>query len=103
MRQRFGGQYGATAAADLIIQYGGSAKPENVVELFAQPDVDGALVGGASLNARAVLGNYQFGTGVIRSVPRPLDLYTCRLPRSLKSFPAGDSAPCCFLSSICAI
>jgi triosephosphate isomerase len=36
--------------ADLIrIQYGGSVKPENITELMSQPDVDGALVGGASL------------------------------------------------------
>ena len=32
------------------IQYGGSVKPENVYDLMAQPDVDGALVGGASLD-----------------------------------------------------
>jgi triosephosphate isomerase len=34
---------------DLPVLYGGSAKPENAEELFAEPDVDGALVGGASL------------------------------------------------------
>jgi len=34
---------------DVPVLYGGSAKPENVPELFAEPDVDGALVGGASL------------------------------------------------------
>jgi len=33
--------------------YGGSVKPENAVSLLAQPDIDGALVGGASLNANA--------------------------------------------------
>jgi triosephosphate isomerase len=33
------------------IQYGGSVKPENAAELMSQPDVDGALVGGASLKA----------------------------------------------------
>jgi triosephosphate isomerase len=54
LRARFG------AAADQIrIQYGGSVKPENAAELMAQPDVDGALVGGASLEpesfARIVL------------------------------------------------
>ncbi|AKU90460.1 triose-phosphate isomerase [Vulgatibacter incomptus] len=39
-------------AADCVpIQYGGSVKPENAAELMAQPDVDGALVGGASLSA----------------------------------------------------
>jgi triosephosphate isomerase (TIM) len=35
---------------DLPVIYGGSVKPENAVELLAQPDVDGALVGGASLD-----------------------------------------------------
>jgi triosephosphate isomerase len=33
------------------IQYGGSVKPENAAELLGQPDIDGALVGGASLKA----------------------------------------------------
>lgn len=37
-------------AESLRIQYGGSVKPENTVQLISQPDVDGALVGGASLN-----------------------------------------------------
>jgi triosephosphate isomerase len=44
LRTRFG------AGGDAIrIQYGGSVKPENAAELMAQPDIDGALVGGASL------------------------------------------------------
>ena len=44
LRERFG------AAGDTIrIQYGGSVKPDNVAELMAQPDIDGGLVGGASL------------------------------------------------------
>ncbi|MGF1742845.1 triose-phosphate isomerase [Vibrio profundum] len=38
-------------AEQLIIQYGGSVKPENAQAYFSQPDIDGALVGGASLNA----------------------------------------------------
>jgi triosephosphate isomerase len=37
------------AAEEIRIQYGGSVKPDNVAELIAQPDIDGALVGGASL------------------------------------------------------
>jgi len=41
---------GGTAAA-VRIQYGGSVKPDNISELMAQPDIDGALVGGASLDA----------------------------------------------------
>jgi triosephosphate isomerase (TIM) len=38
------------AAARVRVLYGGSVKPENAAELFAQPDIDGALVGGASLD-----------------------------------------------------
>ena len=39
-----------TTANALRIQYGGSVKPSNITELMAQPDIDGALVGGASLD-----------------------------------------------------
>ena len=42
--------FGADAAAAVRIQYGGSVKPANAAELMAQQDIDGALVGGASLN-----------------------------------------------------
>jgi len=42
--------YDKETAQDLRIQYGGSVKPENITELMQQPDVDGALVGGASLD-----------------------------------------------------
>ncbi|MCB0964148.1 MAG: triose-phosphate isomerase, partial [Acidimicrobiales bacterium] len=42
---------GAEAAASVRIQYGGSVKPGNAAELMGQPDIDGALVGGASLVA----------------------------------------------------
>ena len=44
-------KYGATIADGIRILYGGSVKPSNVAEIVAQPDVDGALVGGASLDA----------------------------------------------------
>ncbi|HRN54878.1 MAG TPA: triose-phosphate isomerase [Agriterribacter sp.] len=44
-------QYGDTAAGEVPILYGGSVKGSNAKELFAQPDVDGGLVGGASLIA----------------------------------------------------
>ena len=43
--------HGTEAAENLRILYGGSVKPDNIVELMAQADVDGALVGGASLDA----------------------------------------------------
>ena len=42
---------GPQAAESIRIQYGGSVKPENTAELLSQPDIDGALVGGASLKA----------------------------------------------------
>ena len=41
----------ADTAARVRIQYGGSVKPSNMAELISQPDVDGALVGGASLES----------------------------------------------------
>src|SRR5665213_132390 len=44
-------KYNQEAAEALRIQYGGSVKPENIKQLMAQPDIDGALVGGASLKA----------------------------------------------------
>ena len=43
--------YGAPIADAMRVQYGGSVKPGNIRELMAQPDVDGALVGGASLSS----------------------------------------------------
>jgi triosephosphate isomerase (TIM) len=42
------------------IQYGGSVKPDNVDELMAQPDIDGALVGGAALVAESFLRIVQY-------------------------------------------
>lgn len=44
-------QYGEEAAENMTILYGGSCKPSNADELFSCPDVDGGLIGGASLNA----------------------------------------------------
>ncbi len=49
IRERLGQLFGAAGEA-IRIQYGGSVKPDNVAELMAQPDIDGALVGGASLD-----------------------------------------------------
>src|SRR6478735_5942012 len=45
-------QYSSEAADEITILYGGSVKAANAAELFASPDVDGGLVGGASLNAK---------------------------------------------------
>ena len=52
IRQRLRAWFGADAAELCHILYGGSVKPENIRDLITQPDVDGALVGGASLDVR---------------------------------------------------
>ncbi|WP_126972784.1 triose-phosphate isomerase [Gynurincola endophyticus] len=51
IRGVFAAQYGVDVANNLSILYGGSVKGSNATEIFSQPDVDGGLVGGASLNA----------------------------------------------------
>jgi len=55
IRQRLQEWCGAGAAGTCRLIYGGSVKPANTAELIAQPDVDGALVGGASLNVGSFL------------------------------------------------
>ncbi len=55
IRDQIGGILGAPAAEQMVIQYGGSVKPDNAAEIMRQPDVDGALVGGASLKAESFL------------------------------------------------
>jgi triosephosphate isomerase len=52
--------YDENTAASVRIQYGGSVKPDNVDELMAQADIDGALVGGASLKANDFLRIVQY-------------------------------------------
>ena len=51
IRQTIADKFGAEAADNTTILYGGSCKPSNAKELFAKPDVDGGLIGGASLKA----------------------------------------------------
>src|SRR5262249_11674378 len=53
IRRQIGSRTSATTAERIRILYGGSVKPENVDALMAEPDIDGALVGGASLDAVA--------------------------------------------------
>jgi triosephosphate isomerase len=55
LRQRIGEMFGDQTAAALLVQDGGSVTPDNAAALLRQPDVDGALVGGASLNAEHFL------------------------------------------------
>lgn len=52
IRTHLASQYGDEIANEISILYGGSCKPDNARELFANPDVDGGLIGGASLNSR---------------------------------------------------
>ena len=51
IRSVIAGQFGEEIAQDTTILYGGSCKPSNAKELFAKPDIDGGLIGGASLKA----------------------------------------------------
>lgn len=55
IRQRLKQWFGLDASERCRILYGGSVKPDNIATLIAQPDVDGALVGGASLDAASFL------------------------------------------------
>ncbi|QBQ07393.1 triosephosphate isomerase [Spiroplasma gladiatoris] len=56
IRDYLASMYGQEFANEVLIQYGGSVKPENIKEILAQPDIDGALVGGASLVEDSYLG-----------------------------------------------
>lgn len=51
IRKTLAEKFGAEVADDTTILYGGSCKPSNARELFAQPDIDGGLIGGAALKA----------------------------------------------------
>ena len=53
IRSRLRQWFGGTAADGCLLLYGGSVKPDNIRDLMAQADVDGALVGGASLDVRS--------------------------------------------------
>ena len=65
IRQRLRAWFGGPAADGCHILYGGSVKPENVAAIAAQPEVDGALVGGASLDP-AVFYEILRGAAVVR-------------------------------------
>jgi triosephosphate isomerase len=64
IRARLGTSVGSAAAASVRILYGGSVKPDNAPELMAEPDIDGALVGGASLDAKGF-------AAIVRAATRP--------------------------------
>ncbi len=56
IREHIAAKYGKKVAEDCSILYGGSCKASNAAELFANPDVDGGLIGGASLKADEFMG-----------------------------------------------
>ena len=56
IRSVIAAKYGNEVADNTSILYGGSCKPENARELFAKPDVDGGLIGGAALNVDSFMG-----------------------------------------------
>ena len=58
-------KYGSGLADEIRIQYGGSVKPENIAELMSMPDIDGALVGGASLDAEKFMRIIAFDDSVL--------------------------------------
>lgn len=60
IRKWIGAKYNQEAAGAIRIQYGGSVKPENVKQLMGQPDIDGALVGGAALKVDSFSAIVQF-------------------------------------------
>lgn len=53
IRKTMAAKFGNSVAEQITILYGGSVKSDNAAELFSQPDIDGALVGGASLDANS--------------------------------------------------
>jgi triosephosphate isomerase len=66
IREWLAGRYGSEKAAEIAILYGGSVTPKNIVDLMSQPNINGALVGGASLDVASFvqLVEYQSNQGV---------------------------------------
>ena len=56
IRQTLADKYGKEVSENCSILYGGSCKPSNAKELFANPDVDGGLIGGAALEVESFMG-----------------------------------------------
>jgi triosephosphate isomerase len=66
IRGRLAEQFGEATAARVVVLYGGSVKPDNAALLLACPDIDGALVGGASLSAADFLAIVRAGLDVTK-------------------------------------
>ncbi|MBC7189000.1 triose-phosphate isomerase [Candidatus Aerophobetes bacterium] len=63
IREILAEMFDESLADKVRIQYGGSVKPDNIKELMAQPDIDGALVGGASLDVESFVSIVKYGGG----------------------------------------
>ncbi|MGB0979327.1 MAG: triose-phosphate isomerase, partial [Croceimicrobium sp.] len=66
IRKYLGQQFSAAVADEVSILYGGSVKPDNARGLFGQPDIDGGLIGGASLDAESFTALIQIGEEILR-------------------------------------
>jgi len=66
LRQQIGRLWGESIAAQVRILYGGSVQPDNIAELMACPNIDGGLIGGASLRASSFLGIIKNGFALTR-------------------------------------
>jgi len=62
IRDRIAGWYGSERAAEIAILYGGSVTPKNIVDLMRQPDINGALIGGASLDVASFVRLVEYQT-----------------------------------------
>jgi triosephosphate isomerase len=71
IRHRFGQMFDEKSARMLAIQYGGSVKPDNAAAILTQPDVDGALIGGASLHADQFLAIVRAGIIEAQTAKKP--------------------------------
>lgn len=66
IRKYLGQQFSAAVADEVSILYGGSVKPDNARGLFGQPDIDGGLIGGASLDAESFTALIRIGEEILR-------------------------------------
>jgi triosephosphate isomerase len=64
IRRQIGNLFSLKVARDVRIQYGGSVKPENIADFMSSAEIDGALVGGASLDAAVFTAIIEAGLGV---------------------------------------
>lgn len=66
IRKYLTGKFSATVADETSILYGGSVKPSNAKDLFSQPDIDGGLIGGASIQIDSFLELIKIGESILR-------------------------------------